>query len=247
MRKYSLWRYLVAALAVGMVALTAVQATRWLSQRNRDAVLNGTRVVSVAALPVEAPPEPMSKEEQLMRAIEWFARENQSAQFVNVCEDVSPAADELSEQAVLARFEEQRHIFTLPELKSQDDALEAGYYRLVHGVTEEHQGFYRLAYFSSKGKPAEFVLDANTGTVIHAEFSVSGFIARDVAIEFASLLKIENGRETQWHKYEALQRETMRYANGGPYHMSIVIDKPTDRQNGFTCRVTLRPGTGEKE
>ncbi len=58
MRKHSLWRYLVAALAVGMVALTAVQATRWLSQRNRDAVLNGTRVVSVAARAVEAPAVP---------------------------------------------------------------------------------------------------------------------------------------------------------------------------------------------
>ncbi|MEG1893460.1 MAG: hypothetical protein RR232_03070 [Clostridia bacterium] len=245
--KHKVWIYVVALLVVGLVVFAAVQVPRLLFEHNRKQLLEQTRLAPLTSLPEEKPPEPLSQEEQLLRAAEWYARENQSAQFVNRVDDVTPSSDELSEEAITERFYEQIKLLSCLNQNPQRDDFQVDYYRLVHGVTQEYQGFYCVKYMDDDKRPVVFYLDANTGTVLNAEFPVSGFVAQDVVIDFASIWHMEDGEIIQWRQLEAYKRETMLYANGGASHISIVIAQQTDPTDGLVCHVTLRPGTGANQ
>ena len=99
MYKRSPLAYIIAALSCATIIALCVLLPRCLSRNHQSALLGTTQVEPLEAMPVEATPTPLPEEKLVDRAIEWYARQNQSAQFVNLQEDVEPSAEELDRAA----------------------------------------------------------------------------------------------------------------------------------------------------
>lgn len=247
MDKRSPWAYVIAALSCAMIIALCVLLPRCLSRNHQSALLGTTEVEPLEAMPVEAAPTPLPEEALVDRAIEWYARQNQSAQFVNLQEDVEPSNAELDTAAALEKLQQQMLRLTLTGIKAMEQTPQICYYRLAHGVTEEYQGFYRIEYEDETANRVKFILDANTGTILNCEFAILDLDAQGIARGFAGLWRIEDGRITKWQPFASHDREYLLYGNGTNRHISIVVDGKDDGLKARICTVTLRPGTGENQ
>ncbi len=247
MKKHKILSYAVPSLLAAILIAGAVFVPQCLSAAHRQSQIGLTAVVPLSALPAEVTPPPVSEEALLDRALAWYARENQSAQFVKYHEDVTPSEQELSTEEALERFYEQQETLEASGFFIHTDAqsTELFYYRLVHGVTEEYQGFYSISCPQEEGGSIRFILDANTGTILHCEYDSPLLAAPDTAKAFAALWGMADGRLLKWNQYDFLCRESLIFGNGGERYIDIAVDTVTEKNDQYRCSITLRLGTGE--
>ncbi len=247
MMKHKIWSYSVTSLLAVILIAGAVLVPQYLSAAHRQSQLGLTAVVPLSQLPAEVTPPPVSEDALLDRALAWYARENQSAQFVKYHEDVTPSEQELSTEEVLERFYEQQEILEASGFSVHADAQSTDlfYYRLVHGVTEEYQGYYSISCPQEEGGSVRFVLDANTGTILHCEYDSPLLAAPDTAKAFATLWGMADGCVLKWNQYNFLSRESLIFGNGGKRYIDIAVDTVTEKNDQYRCHITLRLGTGE--
>ncbi len=245
-------KWLGAALASVLLLTAALLLPGRLMSLAQTAALDTTAVLPLEAMPSEEAPAPLSFDEALDRALVWHAGENASAQFVGLEENAAPDETELTEDALLQRLQTQLDAldagYGVPNVQNADEwGRELVYYRLFHGITGEHQGFYRVTYTAQDGKRAEFILDAVTGTLIECEYNFSCFLSKGMGYVFAELWGISESKMQAWGRMPSLGRERMTFGNGGARHIDFLLDAEGPLTAETFCRVTLRPGPGEKE
>ena len=184
MYKRSPLAYIIAALSCATIIALCVLLPRCLSRNHQSALLGTTQVEPLEAMPVETAPTPLPEEALVDRAI---ARQNQSAQFVNLQEDVEPSAEELDRAAVMEKLSEQMKRLIATDMDSIPEASEMCYYRLVHGVTADYQGFYSIEYKDNTNAGEASVVVKGKGNytgTCEKTFTIS---ARSIAMRFANL------------------------------------------------------------
>jgi hypothetical protein len=248
MKKHKLWSYALTSLLAAILMTSTVLLPQYLSFAHRQSQIGLTTVLPLSELPSEVTPPPISRDALFKRALTWYARENQSSQFVKYNGDAQPSEQELGTEEALVRFCEQQEILEDSGFPIHADAqlTDLFYYRLVHGVTEEYQGYYSISCQQDEGVSIRFILDANTGTILYCEYDSPLLAALDTAHAFAVLWKMEDGRLLKWNRYDSLSRESLIFGNSGEWYIDITVDTITENNTQYRCNVTLRLGTGEK-
>ena len=113
------------------------------------------------------------------------------------------------------------------------------YFRMVHGVTQDYQGYYVL----TAGKGADTVsctVSASTGTLLECVWTTPPFPLPALAEAFAKLWKIDNGAVLRHSNLSSIDWEYCVYGNGGSHY----VYASSAAASG--CSVSLKPGTGER-
>jgi hypothetical protein len=202
--------------------------------------IDGVVVEPMDTLPVQLTPVPVSDEERTEAAILWLNRADESSEFARRREDVSPGPEELSQEQAWKRLREQWEALapwglTLPA--GEDASL---YFRMVHGVTQDYQGYYVL----TAGKGADAVactVCASTGALLECVWTTPPFPMPALAKAFAKLWKIDSGTVLKHINLSSIDWEYCVYGNGGSHYIYIVSSAT---KSG--CTVSLKPGTGER-
>jgi hypothetical protein len=226
--------FILAAAALLMFALP-----RLLHVNNIANAIGGVIVEPMDELPAQLTPVPVSDAERTEEAIVWLNRADESAEFARRREDVSPDTEELTQEQAWKRLREQWDALAPWGLPLPDREEASLYFRMVHGVTQNYQGYYVLTV----GEGADAVactVSASTGALLECVWTKPSFPMLALAEAFADLWKIENGAVLRHHTLSSIGWEYCVYGNGGSHYVYI----SSAAESG--CTVSLKPGTGEQ-